>query len=68
MILCLEIEPKGDLSPVMVAHRIGEDIGLPYQVISMGCDDEAVQLEIELDSTTAIVDGVINNPFNQEAQ
>ena len=68
MILCLEIEPKEDLSPVMVAHRIGRDIGLQYQVISMGCDDEAVQLEIGLDSTTAIVDGVINNPFNQGAQ
>ena len=63
-ILVLEIEGRGDLSPTMVAHQIGNDIGLPFQVVSMGCDDEAVQLEMGI-HRGLLVEGEINSPFNQ---
>ena len=63
-ILVVEIEGRGDLSPTMVAHQIGNDIGLPFEVVSKGCDDEVVQLQIEIHKEL-LVEGEINSPFNQ---
>ena len=64
MLVIYEIEGAGDLTPVMVAHRIGNDIGLPFEVVSMGKDDECVQLAIEVDGES-IIEGSIDTPFNQ---
>ena len=44
-----EIEGDIELSPVMLANRIGNEIGLPFEVVSMGNDDEMVQLEIQVE-------------------
>ena len=63
MIVNFEIEGSGDLSPVMVAHNIGNSIGLPFEVVSMGCDDEAVQLTIEV-REGMIIEGSVAEPFN----
>ena len=64
MLVTFEIESAGDLTPVMVAHRVGRDIGLPFEVVSMGMDDECVQLTIEVDGDS-VFEGSIDAPFNQ---
>ena len=63
MIVNFEIEGSGDLSPVMIANNIGNQIGLPFEVVSMGCDDEAVQLTIEV-REGMIIEGSVAEPFN----
>lgn len=64
MLVIFDIEGSGDLSPVMVAHRIGNLIGLPFEVVSMGNDDELVQLAVRIQKDS-IVEGTIESPFNE---
>lgn len=64
MLVTFEIEGAGDLTPVMVAHRIGNEIGLPFEVVSRGNDDESVQLTIEV-AEDSVIEGSIETPFNK---
>lgn len=66
MNVTFEIEAKGDLTPVMVAHNIGNNIGLPFEVVGTGNDDEWVQLTIEIQQDQIYVDGTVAEPFNDE--
>ena len=65
MIITFDIEPQGELSPTMVAHNIGNSIGLPFEVVGTINPDEYVQLSIEV-SPTDICGGKVAEPFNRE--
>ena len=66
MIVTFDIEPQGDLPPVMVAHNIGNAIGLPFEVVGTINSDEYVQLSIEI-SSEDIFEGIVAQPFNKGA-
>ena len=66
MIVVFDIEPVGDLSPVMVAHQVGNSIGLPFEVVGTINNDELVHLNIEIESEHLFLGYNVKEPFNQE--
>ena len=66
MIVTFDIEPQGDLTPTMVAHNIGNAIGLPFEVVGTINPDEYVQLTIEISPEHIYEEGIVAEPFNRE--
>ena len=66
MIISFDIEGTDNLTPAMVAHQIGNLIGLPFEVVGSGTGfDDPVDLTIEI-SEEMIFEGFVSEPFNKE--